>query len=101
MRCSSIAVAAVIFMGLATTSVSVMAETKDRTAKKPSANEVRNVAGEVDEDAQIEGILVINGTVNIDGVKIPKGQKKYRSPKSGKNYLIEWGRDDNVSVTEQ
>lgn len=99
MRYSSIAVAAVIFMGLATTSV--MAETKDRTAKKPSANEVRNVAGEVDEDAQIEGILVINGTVNIDGVKIPKGQKKYRSPKSGKNYLIEWGRDDNVSVTEQ
>ena len=99
MRCSSIAVVATIFMGLATTSG--MAETKDRTAKKAPANEVRNVAGEVDEDAQIEGILIINGTVNIDGMKIPKGQKKYRSPKSGKNYLIEWGRDDNVSVTEQ
>lgn len=79
-----------------------IAGTKDRpVAKKPPANEVANVAGEVAEDAEIEGILIINGTVNIDGVKIPKGQRKFHSPKTGKNYRIDWGRDDNVSVTEE
>ena len=68
---------------------------------KPSANEARNIAGSIAEDAQIEGITVINGEVSIDGVKVPHGQKKYRSAKSGKTYLIEWGSDNNVSVAEQ
>ena len=68
---------------------------------KPSANEARNVAGFIEEDAQIEGITIINGEVSIDGVKIPHGQKKYRSAKSGKTYRIEWGSDNNVSVEEQ
>ena len=66
-----------------------------------SGNEVSNESGVIDENVQVEGIVVINGKVSIDGVKIPRGVKKYRSPKSGKNYLIEWGKNDNVSVTEQ
>lgn len=73
----------------------------DRPKQKPSTNEVGNVSGYIDEDAQIEGIVIINGAVSIDGVKIPKGQKRYKSAKSGKTYIIDWGRDDNVSVTEQ
>ena len=82
--------------------VAAFAQAMDKVPKqKSSANEARNVSGHVDEDAQIEGILVINGVVSIDGVKIPKGQKKYRSAKTGRTYLIEWGGDDNVSVTEQ
>lgn len=80
----------------------VFAQALDKPSKqRPSVNEARNVSGHVDEDAQIEGILIINGAVRIDGVKIPKGQKKYRSAKTGRTYLIEWGGDDNVSVTEQ
>lgn len=67
-----------------------------------SGNEVSNVAGVIDgSSVEIEGIVIINGEVSIDGVKIPRGTKKYRSVKSGKKYLIEWGRDNNVSVSEQ
>lgn len=64
-------------------------------------NEVRNESGVIDEDAQIEGITVINGNVSIDGVKVPRGVRKFHSEKTGKNYRIDWGKGDNVSVTEQ
>lgn len=73
----------------------------EKRGQKPSTNEAQNVSSFIDEDAQIEGVVIINGAVSIDGVKIPKGQKKYKSARSGKTYLIEWGRDDNVHVTEQ
>lgn len=65
------------------------------------ANEVRNESGVIAEDAEIEGITIINGEVSIDGVKVPRGIGKFRSPKSGKTYLIKWGKGDNVSVSEQ
>lgn len=64
-------------------------------------NEVSNESGVIEEGAEIEGITIINGEVSIDGVKVPRGVKKYRSPKSGKTYRIEWGKGDNVSVSEQ
>ncbi len=65
------------------------------------ANEVRNESGVIMEGAEIEGITIINGEVSIDGNKVPRGAGKFRSPKSGKTYLIKWGKGDNVSVSEQ
>ncbi len=63
--------------------------------------EAKNESGVVDESVEIEGILIINGELKIDGVLIPRGVKKYRSAKNGKVYRIEWGKGDNVSVSEQ
>lgn len=65
------------------------------------SNEARNEAGVIDEDAEIEGITIINGSVSIDGVKIPRGVRKFHSAKTGRSYRIDWGKGDNVSVTEQ
>ena len=74
---------------------------KTQTPLQPG-NEVRHVLGIIEGDSvEIEGITIINGEVSIDGVKIPRGTRKYRSPKSGKSYLIEWGHGNNVSVAEQ
>ena len=64
-------------------------------------NVVKNESGVIDENADIEGIVIINGEVNIDGVKVPRGVKKFHSPKTGKNYRIDWGKGDDVSVSEQ
>jgi len=79
--------------------VDIRPKQESKTSKAP--NEARNISGVIDEDAQIEGITVINGEVTIDGVKIPRGTKKYRSAKSGKTYVIEWGKDNNVSIAGQ
>ncbi len=64
-------------------------------------NEAVSESGVVEDDVEIEGILIVNGAVRIDGVPIPRGTKTYRSKKSGKVYRIEWGKGDNVSVSEQ
>lgn len=64
-------------------------------------NEAVSESGVVEDDVEIEGILIVNGSVRIDGVPIPRGMKTYRSKKSGKVYRIEWGKGDNVSVSEQ
>lgn len=64
-------------------------------------SEARNESGVIGEDVEIEGIVIINGQVSIDGVAIPRGTRKYRSEKSGKVYRIDWGKGDNVSVSEQ
>ncbi len=60
-----------------------------------------NSAGSIDSDVEMEGVAVINGTVYIDGERIPKGKRSHTARKSGKTYLIEWGRDGNVSVREK
>lgn len=64
-------------------------------------NEVGNEAGVIDEDAEIEGVTIINGSVSIDGVRVPHGVRKFRSVKTGRSYRIDWGKDGNVSVIEQ
>lgn len=64
-------------------------------------NVVKNESGVIDEDADVEGIMIINGEVSIDGVKVPRGTKKFHSSRTGKNYRIDWGKGDNVSVSEQ
>ena len=60
-----------------------------------------NSAGSIESDVEMEGVAVINGTVYIDGERIPKGKRSHTARKSGKTYLIEWGRDGNVSVREK
>lgn len=64
-------------------------------------SDARNESGVIDDDVEIEGVVIINGEVSIDGVPIPRGTKKYRSARTGKTYRIEWGKGDHVSVSEQ
>lgn len=94
-----------LIVGMSVVSLTGLALAQQVSGKRPGnvapANEAKNEFGIIDEDAQIEGIVIINGEVSIDGVKVPHGVKKFRSAKSGKTYLIEWGRDNNVSVAEQ
>ncbi len=113
--------ASVIFKCVVTLSLMIVtpalmaAETKSKQALKTQSeksatqrlsvsvgtNEVSNEAGVIDEDAQIEGVTIINGHVSIDGVKVSRGVRKFHSEKTGRNYRIDWGKGDNVSVTEQ
>jgi hypothetical protein len=60
-----------------------------------------NVAGAIDSDVQMEGVAVINGEVFVDGQKVPKGTTRFTGKKSGKTYLIKWGKDGNVAVQEK
>lgn len=64
-------------------------------------NKVWTESGVVDTDVEMTGVAVINGAVWIDGVKIRKPQSVYTSKKNGKTYRIQWGKNDNVSVTEE
>lgn len=64
-------------------------------------NKVWTESGVVDADVEMTGVAVINGAVWIDGVKIRKPQSVYTSKKNGKTYRIQWGKNDNVSVTEE
>ncbi len=66
-----------------------------------SSNSVSIESGEIDADAQIEGIAIINEKVYIDGVQVPRGKRDVISKKSGKHYRIDWGKDGNVTVTEK
>ena len=68
---------------------------------KTGGSTTSNSAGSIDSDVEMEGVAVINGTVYIDGERIPKGKRSHTARKSGKTYLIEWGRDGNVSVREK
>ena len=63
-------------------------------------NEAENKSGFIEENAEIEGITIINGKVTIDGVKVPRGVKQFRSVKTGKSYFIDWGKGDDVSISE-
>ena len=73
----------------ADTDISVNVDSKD---KENSA---------VDNDVEITGVTIINGSVWIDGVNIHKPQSVYTSRKNGKIYRIHWGSNDNVSVAEE
>ena len=68
---------------------------------KTGGSTASNSAGSIDSDVEMEGVAVINGTVYIDGERIPKGKRSHTARKSGKTYLIEWRRDGNVSVREK
>lgn len=61
-------------------------------------NKVKSSVGEVEPEAKIEGVTIINGKLWIDGKEIPAGVERYKSPQNGKIYNIE-RRGKNVSVT--
>ena len=58
-------------------------------------------SGTVGSDVQMEGVAIINEKVFIDGDEVPKGKSVYFSKKTKKTYLIQWGRNGNVSVSEK
>jgi hypothetical protein len=60
-----------------------------------------NEVGTLGPDVQMDGVAVINGRVYIDGAQVPKGKTTFKSPKSGKTYRIQWGKDGNVAVQEE
>ena len=64
-------------------------------------NKAGNTAGHIDSDADIEGVTIINGEVSIDGEKVPRGKTKHTGRKSGTKYVIKWGKDGNVAVSQE
>ncbi|MCK9283913.1 MAG: hypothetical protein M0P39_06480 [Rhodocyclaceae bacterium] len=55
----------------------------------------------VEPDLEMEGVTVINGDVYIDGSKVPADRVRYKSPKTGKVYVIRHTPGGNVSVEEK
>lgn len=74
---------------------------KVQTGDSTNSNIAVNTAGSVDSSVEMEGIAVINDEVYIDGEKIPKNQRHYKSRKSGKSYEITRNKDGNVAVREK
>jgi len=78
--------------------VSVSTEWVD--IKVNEKNTAQNSSG-IEGDVEMDGVAVINDKVYIEGILVPKKQREFRSPKSGKTYLIIQGKDGNVTVTEK
>jgi hypothetical protein len=55
----------------------------------------------ISEDADIEGVSIINGKVFIDGAPVPRGASRVTSKKTGKTYRVKTDKSGNVSVEEQ
>ncbi|OIP12586.1 MAG: hypothetical protein AUK53_07430 [Betaproteobacteria bacterium CG2_30_59_46] len=91
--------AAMFFSGVAVAQVSV--DVSGYGVRVQSGAGVDVNSGSIGSDVQMEGVAVINGDVFIDGEKIPKGKSVYTSKKTKKTYLIHWGKDGNVSVSEK
>lgn len=53
-------------------------------------------SGKVD----VQGITIVNGKLWIDNDPVPHGKKFHTSSKTGKTYKIEWGKDNNIAVSE-
>lgn len=71
----------------------------DSAASASGRNEARVSVGEISSEADVEGITVINGRVSIDGKDVPSSISRYKSPKTGRVYLIQ-RRGGSVSVSE-
>ena len=69
------------------------------SVKDSGSNEARVSVGEIAGDANIEGVTIINDRVSIDGKEVPAGVTRYKSPKTGKIYLIQ-RKGGSVSVSE-
>lgn len=65
-----------------------------------NGQQAENIEGVISGDVDIEGVTIINNQVYIDGVKIPHHIKKYKSAKTGRNYIIERGKNGNISIRE-
>lgn len=71
----------------------------DRAAGSGRNNEAGLTVGGISGDADVEGVTVINGRVSIDGKDVPPSATRYKSPKTGRIYLIQ-RKGDAVSVSE-
>lgn len=101
---STLFLSMLFFAGLAQAQVSVDIPgmgVKVQTGSGKGSSVAVNRAGAVDSDVQMEGVAVINGEVFIDGEKISKGKTSHVAKKTGKTYLIKWGKDGNVAVQEK
>lgn len=78
---------------------SVKARSDDTAASSSRTNEASVTVGGIAENANIEGVTIINDRVSIDGKEIPPNVTRYKSPKTGKTYLIE-RKGGSVSVSE-
>jgi hypothetical protein len=76
------------------------AETPAQHTKMNTGNIVSNTSGFVDPSADIEGILIINNVLYIDGIKIDEKLKKFHSKKSNTTYTIKHDSDGNLSATK-
>lgn len=92
---------AIFFSGAAVAQVSVDVSGYGVRVQSGAGSEVNVNSGSIGSDVQMEGVAVINGEVFIDGEKIPKGKSVYTSKKTKKTYLIHWGKNGNVSVSEK
>lgn len=80
--------------------VSINAGNGNATVNVGRGNTVKNTAGSIDADVEMEGVAIINDDVFIDGEKIPRGKSRYTSKKTGKSYRIQWGKNGNVTVEQ-
>lgn len=71
----------------------------DGVAGSGRNNEAGLTVGGISGDADIEGVTVINGRVSIDGKDVPPNVTRYKSPKTGRIYLIQ-RKGSAVSVSE-
>jgi len=94
-------VLAMFFAGAAAAQVSVDVSGYGVRVQSGTGTEVNVNSGSIGPDVQMEGVAVINGEVFIDGEKVPKGKSVYTSKKTKKTYLIQWGKNGNVSVSEK
>lgn len=78
---------------------SLSARSDSATPASGSRNEARVTVGGIADDANIEGITIINDRVSIDGKDVPPNLTRYKSPKTGKVYLIQ-RKGGSVSVSE-
>lgn len=78
---------------------SVKARSDDTAVSSSRANEASVTVGGIAGNANIEGVTIINDRVSIDGKEIPPNVTRYKSPKTGKTYLIE-RKGGSVSVSE-
>ncbi|HPT50096.1 MAG TPA: hypothetical protein PLS67_03585 [Accumulibacter sp.] len=67
-----------------------------------SKNTVSNEKGVIGPGADVEGVVIINDEVYIDGNKIARGVTQYVSKKTKTVYAIRWGKKgEGVTVTEK
>jgi hypothetical protein len=78
---------------------SIKARSDDAASTSSRKNDARVTIGGIADDANVEGVTIINNRVSIDGKDVPPNVTRYKSPKTGKIYLIE-RKGGSVSVSE-
>ena len=71
----------------------------DNTSSSSRGSEASVTVGGIADGANIEGVTIINDRLSIDGRDIPPNVTRYKSPKTGKVYLIQ-RKGGSISVSE-